>query len=207
MSNASSSVRTLGRAFAQVFIPMLLMVAGTQAAHATVGSAQALEGLWCSDDASAGETIVQYSAAGSDIKTFTVLSEADPRRIGTQSSMHVTAESPNVFVRHAIDGADEMFSVQSGRLTVNSLWVWNRGTSDETRQVRATQTYYKCDMGQALQRAQAFLSSPKAEEATRKALQREADAELEERRNASKDAYYTGLIRQMNLARSMRAAG
>ncbi|HEY0681689.1 MAG TPA: hypothetical protein VGD45_05130 [Steroidobacter sp.] len=200
MKNASSSVRILGRAIARVFVPVLLIAAGT--AHATSG-AKALEGMWCSEDASRGETIVQYSAAGSDITAFTVLSEADPRQIGSQSSMHVTAAGPNVFVRRAFNG-DEMFSVHSGRLTVNSLRIWNRGTSEETRHVLATQTYYKCDMGQALRRAQAFLSSPKAEEATRLALQREADAQLEERRNASKDAYYAGLIRQLNQARFAR---
>lgn len=159
--------------------------------------------MWCSDDANAGETIVQYQAAGSDITAFTVLSEADPRRIGSQASMHLTAEAPNLFVRRAF-GADQEFSVHSERLTVNSLLIWNRGTSNETRQVVATRTYYKCDVGQAWRRAQEFLSSPQAEAATRLALQREADAELEERRNSSKDAYYGGLIRQLSLVRAAR---
>lgn len=188
---------------AKAFVPMLLAALGTQVAHATAGSAKALEGMWCSEDADSGDTIVQYSAAGADITTFTVLSEADPRRIGSQSSMHLTAEAPNVFVRRSF-GADEQFSVHSERLTVNSLWIRDRGTSNETRQVLATRTYYKCDVGQALRRAQEFLMSPKAEEATRLALQREADAELAERRNSSKDAYYGGLIRQLNLARVTR---
>jgi hypothetical protein len=179
---------------------MLLTALGSQAAHATSGSAAALEGMWCSEDANASKTIVQYSAAGADITEFTVLSEADPRRIGTQSSIHLTAEAPNVFVRRAF-GADQEFSVHRERLTVNSLWIWNRGTSNETRQVVATRTYYKCDVGQAFRRAQEFLSSPKAEEATRLAVQREADAELQERRNSIKDAYYGGLIRQLNLGR------
>ena len=200
MKHASSSVRAL---IARVLAPMLWIAASAQTAHATAGATKALEGMWCSEDASRGETIVQYSAAGSDITAFTVLSEADPRRIGAQASMHLTAEAPNVFVRRAFDG-DQMFSVKSGRLIVNSLRIWNRGSSDETRHVLATQTYYKCDVGQALRRAQAFLSSPKAEEATRLALQRDADAKLEERRNASKDAYYAGLIRQLNQARSQR---
>ena len=203
MSNASSFVPTLGRIVAKALVPVLLTAIGSQAAHATAGSAKALEGMWCSEDAHAGETIMQYSAAGSDVTSFTVLSEADPRRIGSQSSMHLTAEAPNVFVRRAF-GADEEFSVHSERLTVNSLWIWNRGTGDEMRHVLATQTYYKCDVGQALRRAQEFLSSPKAEQATRLALQRDADAELEERRNSSKDAYYGGLIRQLNLARNTR---
>lgn len=163
-----------------------------------------LEGMWCSEDAGRGETIVQYSADGSEIRTFTVLSESDPRRIGAQSSMQLTTEAPNVFMHRAFGGFDEIFSVHSGQLTVNSLRIWNRGTSDETRQVLATQTFYKCDVGQALRRAHAFLSSPKAEVATRLALQRDADAELEERRNASKDAYYAGLIRQLSLARIAR---
>lgn len=182
---------------------MMLAVLGNQAAHATASSAKALEGMWCSEDANAGDTILQYSAAGSDITAFTVLSEADPRRIGRQSSIHLTAEAPNVFVRRSF-GVDEEFSVHSERLTVSSLWISNRGTTDETRQVVATRTYYKCDVGQALRRAQEFLSSPKAEEATRLALQREADAELEQRRNSSKDAYYGGLIRQLNLTRNDR---
>lgn len=203
MSNASISVRTFGRIVAKALVPMLLAALGTQAAHATAGPAKALEGMWCSEDASTGETIVRYSAAGSDITEFTVLSEADPRRIGNQSSMHVTAEEPNVFVRRAF-GADEELSVQSERLTVNSLWIWDRGTSNETRQVLATRTYYKCDGRQALQRALEFMMSPKAEQATRLALQREADAELEGRRNSSRDAYYGGLIRQLNLTRNFR---
>lgn len=203
MSNASSSVRAFGRKVAKALVPTLLIALSGQAAHATAGSAKALEGMWCSDDASAGDSIMQYSAAGSDITAFTVLSEVDPRRIGSQSSMHVTAEAPNVFVRRSL-GADEEFSVHSERLTVNSLRVWNRGTNDEMRQVTATRTYHKCDMGQALRRAQEFLRSPKAEEATRMAFQRDADAELEERRNSSKDEYYGGLIRQLDLTRIAR---
>jgi hypothetical protein len=203
MSNVSSSAHAFGRMFAKALLPMLLAAVATQPAHATAGSAKALEGMWCSEDANTGDSIMQYSAAGSDITTFTVLSEADPRRIGSQSSMHLTAAAPNVFVRRAL-GADEEFSVHSERLTVNSLWIANRGTSDELRKVVATRTYYKCDVGQALRRAQEFLSSPKAEEATRLAFQRDADAELEERRNSSRDAYYGGLIRQLNLSRDTR---
>lgn len=180
---------------------MLLAVFGAQAAYATAGSAKALEGMWCSEDASAGETIVQYSAAGSDVTAFTVLFEADPRRIGSRSSMHLTAAAPNLFVRRIFGGAVEEFSVQSERLTVNSLRIRHGGTDQETREVLATRTFHKCDMGQAFRRAQEFLASPKAEHATRLALQREADAELQARRNSSKDAYYAGLIRQLKLAR------
>lgn len=179
---------------------MLLIALCAQAAHATSGSAKALDGMWCSQGGSAGETIVQYSSTGSDVTAFTVLSEADPRQIGSQASIHLTAEAPNVFVRRGVIGADQEFSVQSERLTVKSLWIFNRGTSKESRQELATQTYYKCDVGQALRRAQAFLSSPQAEEATRKALLREEQVELEDRRNASKDAYYAGLIRQLRLS-------
>jgi hypothetical protein len=204
MSNASSFVGTLGRVIAKAGIATLLATVGTQAAYATAGSAKALEGMWCSEDANSGDTIVQYSAAGSDITAFTVLSEADPRRIGSQASIRVTAESPNVFMHRAFGGADEEFSVHSERLTVNSLWIWNRGTDQETRHVLATRTYYKCDVGQALRRAQEFMSSPKAEQATRLALLREEDAELEQRRNSSKDAYYAGLIRQLDLSRLVR---
>ncbi len=64
----------------------------------------------------------------------------------------------------------------------------------------ATQTYYKCDIGQALRRAQAFMSSPKAEAATRMALLRDEQVEFEITRNAGKDAYYAGLIRQLKLS-------
>jgi hypothetical protein len=185
---------------AKLFVSVLLTALCAQAAHATSGSAKALEGMWCSQDDSAGATIVQYSAKDSEITAFTVLSEADPRRIGSQASIELTAEAPNVFVRRALVGADEEFSIQSERLTVNSLWISNRGTRNETRQVLATQTYYKCDMGQALRRAQAFMSSPKAEQATRMALLRDQQVELEITRNASKDAYYAGLIRQIRIS-------
>ncbi|WP_129642745.1 hypothetical protein [Peristeroidobacter agariperforans] len=186
--------------FVSMFSTALMTLLVTQAAHATSGSAKALEGMWCSQDAGAGETIVQYSATDSEVTAFTVLSEADPRRIGNQASINLTPEAPNVFVRRALVGADEEFSVQNGQLTVNSLWISNRGTGKETRQVLATQRFYKCDVGQALRRAQAFMSSPKAEEATRMALLREEQFELETTRNASKDAYYAGLIRQLRLS-------
>ncbi|GFE84577.1 hypothetical protein GCM10011487_65770 [Steroidobacter agaridevorans] len=156
--------------------------------------------MWCSQDAGAGETIVQYSATDAEVTAFTVLSEADPRQIGSQASINLTPESPTVFMRRALVGADEEFSVQNGQLTVNSLWISNRGTGKESRQVLATQTFYKCDVGQALRRAQAFMSSPKAEEATRMALLRDEQFELESTRNASKDAYYGGLIRQLRLS-------
>jgi hypothetical protein len=185
---------------AKLFVSVLLAALCAQAAHATAGSAKALEGMWCSQDDSAGATIVQYSAKDSEITAFTVLSEADPRRIGSQASIELTAEAPNVFVRRALVGADEEFSIQSERLTVNSLWISNRGTRNETRRVLATQTYYKCDMGQALRRAQAFMSSPKAEQATRMALLRDEQVELEITRNAGKDAYYAGLIRQIRIS-------
>jgi hypothetical protein len=211
MSNASSSVRIVP---AVVMSALLAVLCSVPPAHATAISAKALEGTWCSQNASSGETIVQYSAAGSNVTAFTVLSEADPRQVGMQLSKHLTAESPNVFVHRDANGADEQFSVQSERLTVDWLWIADRGTGNETRQVLATQTYYKCDVSRALQRAQAFLSSPKAEQATRRALQREANvkaaveqivrenAEMEERRNASKDAYYGSLIRQLSRARN-----
>lgn len=211
MSHVSSSVRLVPSV---ALSTLLAVVCSVPAAHATAISAKALEGTWCSQDASAGETIVQYSAAGSNVTAFTVLSEADPRQVGLQLSKKLTAESPSVFVHRDANGADEQFSVQSESLTVDWLWIANRGTGNETRQVLATQTYYKCDMSRAMQRAQAFLSSPKAEQATRRALQREADvraaieeivrenAEMEERRNASKDAYYGGVIRQLSRARN-----
>lgn len=195
MSNAKFFVSMLSTA--------LLTVMGAQAAHATSGSTKALDGMWCSRDAGAGETIVQYSTTDSEVTAFTVLSEADPRQIGSQASISLTPEAPNVFVRRALVGADEEFSVQNEQLTVNSLWISNRGTSKETRQVLASQTFYKCDVGQALRRAQAFMASPKAEEATRQALLREQQVELDSIRNASKDAYYAGLIRQLRLSRQL----
>ncbi len=54
---------------------------------------KALEGMWCSQDGSAGETIVQYSATDSEVTAFTVLSELDPRRIGSQASIQLTRRS------------------------------------------------------------------------------------------------------------------
>ena len=198
LSNDHAAIRYMSNA--KLFVSILLTALCAPAANATSGSAKALEGMWCSQDESAGATIVQYSAKDSEITAFTVLSEADPRRIGSQDSIELTAEAPNVFMRRALVGADEEFSVQSERLTVNSLWISNRGTRNETRQVLATQTYYKCDMGQALRRAQAFMSSPKAEQATRMALLRDEQVELEITRNAGKDAYYAGLIRQLKLS-------
>lgn len=185
---------------AKILVSMLLTGLCAQAAHATSGSTKALEGMWCSQGGSAGETIVQYSTTDSEVTAFTVLSETDPRRIGSQASIQLTAEAPNVFVRRALVGADEEFSVESELLTVNSLWILNRGTSQERRQVLATQTYYKCDVGQALRRAQAFMSSPQAEQATRLALLRDEQVEFETTRNASKDVYYAGLIRQLKLS-------
>lgn len=197
-SNDRAAIRYMSNA--KFFVSLMLTALCAQAAHATSGSTKALEGMWCSQDAGVGETIVQYSATDSEVTAFTVLSEADPRQIGSQASINLTSESPTVFVRRALVGADEEFSVQNEQLTVNSLWISNRGTSKETRQVLASQTFYKCDVGQALRRAQAFMSSPKAEEATRMALLRDQQFELESIRNASRDAYYAGLIRQLRLS-------
>jgi hypothetical protein len=196
-SNDRAAIRSMSNA--KFFVSMLLTGLCVHA-HATSGSTKALEGTWCSHDAGQGETIVQYSARDSEVTAFTVLSEADPRRIGSQASIQLTAEAPNVFVRRALVGADEEFNVQSEQLTVNSLWISNRGTSKETRQVLASQTFYKCDVGQALRRAQAFMSSPRAEQATRMALLREEQVKFENTRKASKDAYYAGLIRQLKLS-------
>jgi hypothetical protein len=189
----------------------------SQLAHGTVATsaqsgagAAVLAGMWCTQDAQYGETIVDYSASGLEVTAFTVLSEADPRHIGRQSSMQLTVEAPNVFVRRDATGADQVFSVYGDGLTVASVWVENRGTRQEVRQSVASQSYYRCDVRSALQRAQAFLSSPKAEAATRKALQREAEmkaqaeqwAEVEQRRAESRDAFYSGVIRQLTQGRT-----
>lgn len=126
-------------------------------AHAT----SSLEGTWCSQD---GDSIVQYFVKGSNVTALTVLSETDPRRVGSQTSLAM-AEA-----RELTSGA-----------------------------------YHKCDQRQAWARAQAFLSSPAAEAATRRALQAEElqreDAAMEQRRNAERDAYFAALIQQFNLAR------
>jgi hypothetical protein len=78
-------------------------------------------------------------------------------------------------------------------------------------------SYHKCDQRQAWARAQAFLSSPAAEQATRKALQAELarkseveelqreDAAMEQRRNAERDAYFAALIQQLSFARRSRS--
>jgi len=80
-----------------------------------------------------------------------------------------------------------------------------------------SRSYHKCDQRQAWARAQAFLSSPAAEQATRKALQAELarksaaeelqreDAAMEQRRNAERDAYFAELIQQLSLARRSRS--
>jgi hypothetical protein len=138
-----------------------------------VAQATSLAGTWCSRD---GETIVQYFVSGSDVTALTVLSETDPRQVGSRTSLPL----------------------------------------DEAR-VLASSSYIKCDQGQAWARAQAFLSSPAAEEATRKALQAEIarksevellqleDAETEQRRNAERDAYFAELIQQLSVARRSRS--
>ena len=144
-------------------------------AHATShdGSTQSLAGTWCSQD---GETIVQYFVTGSSVTALTVLSEADPRQVGSRASL-------------ALDEARSLTS----------------------------RSYHKCDQRQAWARAQAFLSSPAAEQATRKALQAEIarrsevellqreDAEMEQRRNAERDAYFAELIQQFSLVRRSRS--
>ena len=144
-------------------------------AHATSheGPTKNLEGTWCSQD---GETIVQYFVSGARVTALTVLSEADPRQVGSRTSLPV----------------------------------------DEAR-LLTTRSYHKCDQRQAWARAQAFLSSPAAEEATRRALQAEIarkseveelqreDAETEQRRNAERDAYFAELIQQLSLARRSRS--
>jgi hypothetical protein len=75
---------------------------------------------------------------------------------------------------------------------------------DEAR-LLAIRSYRKCDQRQAWARAQAFLSSPAAEQATRKALQaefaRKSAVEEMEREDAERDAYFAELIQQLSLAR------
>lgn len=162
--------------FIRAVVPMCCLGA-MSVAHATShDSTQSLEGTWCSQDAQNGETIVQYFVSGSKVTALTVLSEADPRRVGSRASLAL----------------DEARSLTSGG-------------------------YRKCDLRQAWARAQAFLSSPAAEEATRKALQAEIarkseleelqreDAAMEQRRNAERDAYFADLIHQLSLARRSRS--
>jgi hypothetical protein len=155
------SLTSIMRAVALMYVAMMSV------AHATSheGSTQGLEGTWCSQD---GETIVQYFIAGSSVTALTVLSEADPRRVGSRTSLPV----------------------------------------DEARSL-ASRSYHKCDQRQAWARAQAFLASPAAEQATRKALQVERmqreDAEMDQRRNAERDAYFAELIQQLSLVRRSRS--
>ena len=56
-----------------------LSLAMVSVAHAT-----SLDGTWCSRD---GETIVQYFVSESNVTALTVLSEADPRRVGSSTSL------------------------------------------------------------------------------------------------------------------------
>jgi hypothetical protein len=154
-------------------VPLCLAMMSVAHATSREGSAKGLEGTWCSQD---GETIVQYFVTGSNVTALTVLSEADPRQVGSRTSLAV----------------------------------------DEARMLTG-RSYHKCDQRQAWARAQAFLSSPAAERATRKALQAEIarkseveqlqreDAEMEQRRNAERDAYFAELIQQLSLVRRSRS--
>src|ERR1044072_7488001 len=90
----------------------------------SVAHASNLAGTWCSRD---GETIVQYFVTGANVTALTVLSEADPRQVGSRTSLAL----------------------------------------DEAR-LMASRWYHKCDQQRAWARAQAFLSPPPAERATRK---------------------------------------
>ena len=153
-------------------IPMCLAM--MSAAHATSdSSSQSIAGTWCSQD---GETIVQYFVTGSNVTALTVLSETDPRQVGSRTSLPLA----------------------------------------EARML-TSRSYHKCDQRQAWARAQAFLSSPAAAQATRKALHAELarkseveelqreDAAMEQRRNAERDAYFAELIQQLSLARRSRS--
>lgn len=154
-------------------IPMCFAMMSVAHATSHDGSSNSLEGTWCSQD---GETIVQYFVSGSNITALTVLSEADPRRVGSRTSLPL----------------------------------------EEARSL-TSRAYQKCDQRQAWARAQAFLSSPAAERATRKALQAEIarkseveelqreDAATEQRRNDERDAYFAELIQQLSLARRSRS--
>lgn len=164
----SKSLAVIARAIAPLCFAMM------SAAHATSheGAAGSLEGTWCSRD---GDSIVQYFVSGANVTALTVLSETDPRQVGSRTSLPL-AEARSL-------------------------------TSD---------AYQKCDQRQAWARAQAFLSSPAAEAATRKAFQadiarkeverlQQADAEMEQRRNAERDAYFAEIIQQFSLARRSRS--
>jgi hypothetical protein len=161
----------MSKLFASAVIPMCLAM--MPVAHATSHDSQSIAGTWCSQD---GETIVQYFVTGSDVTALTVLSEADPRQVGSRTSLPLA----------------------------------------EARML-TSRSYHKCDQRQAWARAQAFLSSPAAEQATRRALlaelerkseveelQRE-DAAMEQRRKAERDAYFAELIQQLSLARRSRS--
>ena len=211
-----SSLARVVQSIASIACLTSILTAAPASATATATEpspgAAVLAGMWCNQDAQEGETIVGYSAQGLDVTALTVLSEADPRRIGKQASMQLTMEAPNVFSRRAPNGADEVFSIDARGLTIASYWVENRGTRQEVRQPVTSKSYQRCDVRAAWQRAQAFMSSPQAEMATRKALQMEAQkksereqweqeqAEVEQRRNASRDAFYTDLIQQLHRA-------
>jgi hypothetical protein len=168
MSEMSNRVTRIVRAV----VPLCFAVVSV--AHATSHDASKnLEGTWCSHD---GETIVQYFVSGANVTALTVLSEADPRQVGSRTSLPL----------------------------------------DEAR-VLASSAYHKCDQRQAWARAQAFLSSPAAEQATRKALQAELarkseveqlqreDEEVEQRRNAERDAHFAEVIQQLSLGRRSRS--
>jgi hypothetical protein len=168
----SKSLNRLRGHILRAVIPMCLAMMSVAHATSHDGSTNNLEGTWCSQD---GETIVQYFVTGSNVTALTVLSEVDPRRVGSRTSLPL----------------------------------------DEAR-LLTSRSYRRCDQRQAWARAQAFLSSPAAEAATRKALQAEIarkeveemqreDAVMEQRRNAEQDAYFAELIQQLSMARRSRS--
>ena len=185
--------RTALQRIVLTIVPVVCLLPGLAAAESS--GAAALAGTWCAQDAS-GETITQYSVIGAEVKALTMLSEADPRRIGEQSTLQLKIEGPTVFSRA---DADEVFRVNGDVLTIETA---------------TTQSYQRCDFREAFMKAQAFMLSPRAEVATRQAVQRDASseaakaewrleaAETEELRNVSREPYYSALIQQLNQVRA-----
>jgi hypothetical protein len=185
--------RTALQRIVLAIVPTLCLLPGLAGAE-SIGAA-ALAGTWCAQDAS-GETITQYSVSGAQVKALTMLSEADPRRIGEQSTLQLKIETPTVFSR---TDADEVFRVNGDVLTIETA---------------TTQSYQRCDFREAFMKAQAFMLSPSAEAATRQAVQRDASseaakeewrleaAETEALRSVSRELYYSMLIQQLNQVRA-----
>ena len=147
-------------------------------AHATSheGTAKHLEGTWCSQDAHSGETIVQYFVSESNVTALTVLSEADPRRVGSSTSLEFEE------ARSLASGAYQKCDFRQAWARAQAFLA-SPAAEAATRRVMAAEIARKFEL---------------------ELLERE-DAELQQRRDAERDAYFAELIQQLSLVRRSRS--